>query len=816
MKNNFLVLAFRNILKRKGYAFLNIAGLAIAMACCLLLFQYVSYERSYDKFQPQSSKIVRLRLDAYQNGKLSWQSATVYPAIAPTMKKDFPEVETFCRLHDANFLFSNDERDAKFNETKGYFADPSSISMLDIRMSDQNSDQPLDGPKKMIISETMAKKYFGTENPIGKRFHIRDPYYNEYCEVTGTFKSYPSNSHLIIDYLVSYATLADLVRLNGDTTNSTETAWGWYDFYAYLQLQPGTDYKALQAKLPAFCDKYMNSRDRARQLNFRNELYLIPLSDIHLYSNYNQEAEVNGNGQSVSFIFLIAFLIIFIAWINYINLATSRSVERAREIGVRKVLGAERRSLITQFMTESFLINLFALLISIVIFFLMAPLFSKLIGRTSAVIYSMPINYWIGFTSLFLIGTFLSGLYPAFVISGFAPVTVLKGVFKTSSRGTSLRKGLIVGQFVTSLVLIVGTIIVFQQVNFMRKQSLGFDINQTLVVQAPTTPADSTYQGIFQPFKNELLQIQKVKAVSSSSNVMGQEDYWTNGYTKVNHPDHNVLTLYNLGIDYNFIQDYHLNLVAGRNFSKDFGTDSDAVLLNETAVQQMGFENANDALQKKITNGAAGDTLTIIGVLSNFHQQGLQKAIDPMCFLLRPNNTGYYSIKIDASDVHKTIASISSTWTKYFPNDPFDYFFLDENFNQQYASNELFGKVFGLFAFLAILIACFGLMGLTAYNVAQRTKEIGVRKVLGASVQNILTMISKDFLRLILLAGVIAVPLAWFVMNRWLQDFAYRINIQWWVFAFAGIIALVIAIVTISLQAMNAAFVNPVKSLRTE
>jgi len=814
MKNNYLLIALRNILKRKGYAFLNIAGLAIGMACCLLLFQYVSYERSYDKFQKDAANIVRLRLDAYQNGKLSWQSATVYPAIAPTLKKDFPEVENFCRLHDANFLLANEDRNVKFNETKGYFADTSAVKMLDIKMIDQNTDKPLDGPNKLIISENMAKKYFGTENPLGKKLHIRDPYYNDYAEVTGVFKNYPANSHLVIDYLFSYATLARLVALNGDTTNSTETAWGWYDFYAYLQLKPGTDYKKLEAKLPAFCDQYMNNRERAKTHNFRNELYLIPFSDIHLYSNYNQEAEVNGNGQSVSFIFLIAFIIIFIAWINYINLATSRSVERAKEIGVRKVLGAEKKNLIAQFMLESFLINLFAMMIAIGIFFIASPAFNHLIGRSAEVVYTMSPQYWLGFIGLFMLGTFLSGLYPAFVISGFQPVSVLKGVFKSNSKGAALRKGLIIGQFATSLVLIAGTIIVFQQVNFMRNQNLGFNIEQTLVLQAPQTLADSVYQGVYQPFKNDVMQIQHVKGIAVSSNVMGQEDYWTNGWTKVNDPDKNVLTLYNLGIDYNFVRDYDLKLVAGRNFSRDFGTDSNAVLLNETAVQQMNFGSAENALQKKITSG--GDTMTIIGVLSNFHQQGLQKAIDPMCFILQPNSSGYYSIKLDASNVHQTITSIQASWNKFFPNDPFDYFFLDENFNQQYASNELFGKVFGLFAFLAILIACFGLMGLTAYSVSQRTKEIGVRKVLGASVQNILTMVSKDFLRLILIAVVIAIPLAWLVMHQWLNDFAYRINIQWWVFGIAGIIALVIAIITISLQALKAAIANPVKSLRTE
>lgn len=814
MQNNYFFIAFRNLLRRRGYALLNITGLAIGMACCLLLFQYVSYERSYDRFETNSANIVRVRLDAYMNGSLAWRSATIYPAIAPTMKKDFSEVKDFCRLHDANLLFANDERNIRFNEKTGYYADPSFISMFDIKLKEQNSDQPLDGPNKMIISEEMAKKYFGSGDPLGKKLTVRDPEFTLAYEVTGVFRNYPKNSHLAVDYVVSYSTLGSLVRALGDTTNSTETSWGWYDFYSYLQLQPGTDYKKLEAKFPAFCDRYINSTERARNRNFRNEMYLIRLSDIHLYSNYNQEAEVNGNGQSVSFIFLIAFIIIFIAWINYINLATSRSMERAREIGVRKVLGAERKNLIAQFMTESFLINVLALIVAFGIFFITSPLFSKLIGRESDVIYSMPFSYWSGFLSLFLFGTFLSGLYPAFIISGFAPVIVLKGAFKTSTRGAGLRKGLIVGQFVTSVMLIAGTIIVFQQVSYMRNQHLGFNMEQTLVVRAPQTLPDSVYQGVFQPFKNEVLQIRNVKGIVSSTNVMGQEDYWTNGYVKVNHPDKNILTLYNLGIDYDFIRDYGLKLIAGRNFSKDFGTDSSAGLLNETAVQQLGFANAEDALQRQLAGG--GDTFTVIGVLGNFHQEGLQKAIEPMFFRLRPNNGEFYSIKIDASDVSRSIASVQAAWHKYFPNDPFDYFFLDENFNRQYASNELFGKVFGLFAFLAILIACFGLMGLTAYSVSQRTKEIGMRKVLGASVQNILAMLSKDFLKLILIAIVIAIPLGWFVMQKWLQDFAYRVHIQWWVFVFAGVIALMIALITISLQAMKAAIANPVKSLRTE
>jgi len=400
------------------------------------------------------------------------------------------------------------------------------------------------------------------------------------------------------------------------------------------------------------------------------------------------------------------------------------------------------------------------------------------------------------------------------VLSGFQPITVLKGVFKNSAGGITLRKGLIIAQFIISVVLIAGTMIVFQQLQYMRSQQLGANINQTLVLKGPASLRDSVYESVYQPFKTELLQDPSIKSVSASSNVMGDEIYWTSGVTRLGAQNETSVTLYHMGVDYDFVPAYQLKLASGRNFSKDFKTDNKAVLLNEKAVQLLGFKNATDAINGKLTRGR--DTLTIIGVLSDYHHQGLQKAIDPMIFLLIPNMRRYYSLKIQTSDVHQLIAKVSTKWNKYFPADPIDYFFLDDSFNKQYISDVLFGKVFGVFAFLAILIACFGLLGLSAYNVVQRTKEIGIRKVLGASVQSILLLLSTDFLKLILIALLLAIPVCWVAMRSWLQDFAYRINIDWWVFLIAGIIALVIAFVTISLQVMKAVVENPVKSLRSE
>ena len=814
MLKNHLKLAWRGLLKRKGYSALNIFGLTIGITCCLLIFNYVAYERSYDTFQPNAGRILRLRLDQYQQGRLAWQSATIYPAIVPTMKKEFPEVEKFGRLIDANLLLTNPEKNVKFNELKGYYADPGMLDMLDIHLTKGNPATALDGPDKILLSESMAKKYFGNDNPMGKRLTGQGGFGGfETYEVTGVFREYPANSHLILHHLVSYSTHGKIARSQGDSTNATETSWGWYDFYGYVQLRPGADWHALQAKLPAFSDQHMNNDDWRKKNNVRNELYLIPVSDIHLYSNYNQEAEVNGNGKATGFLFLIAFLIIGIAWINYTNLATARSLERAKEVGLRKVLGAIRRDLIFQFLTESFLLNTMAFALAILFSILLAPSFANLIGSDAGA-FRLPAPYALAFAGIFILGSFLSGLYPAFILSGYNPITVLKGLFRNSTRGQVLRKGLIIGQFAVSVILITGTILVYQQVQYMRRQQLGVNIDQTLVLEgAASILQDSVYSNIVQSFKTSLLQQTGVKSVTASSNVPGQEIYWTAGISRVGADTKSAVTLYHLGIDYDFIPAYNLRLVAGRNFSRDYPTDKKAVLINETALPLLGFKNAAEALGGKIRRG---DTLHIIGVIADYHHQGLQKAINPMLILPVPDIRGYYSIKFTSTDPRGTLAEIKKTWDRYFPKDPFDYFFLDESFDQQYKADTRFGETFGIFATLAIIIACFGLLGLSAYNVLQRTKEIGIRKVLGATEQSLVFLLSKEFLYLVLISLVIAIPLAWWVMHSWLQDYAYRISIQWWVFALGGLLALAIALTTVGIQAARASLANPVKSLRTE
>jgi putative ABC transport system permease protein len=781
------------------------------MSCCLLIFHYVSYERSYDTQWKGAENIYRIRLDSYQNGQLAYHSATSYPGVPPLLKKDFHEVEDYCRLIDAELLLSDQQHTNKFNENKGYYAQQTFLKMFGLPLAEGNPANALSGPGKMVISEKLARKYFGTEKALGKTLLAYQGNTPKAYEVSGIFKEFPGNSHLAIEYLVSYDSFRKLLRDEGDTTDAAETAIGWYDFYCYVKFKPGTDIKKVNAKLPAFCKDHLRWPGNSKSYDL---IEFTPLSDIHLYSNFNQEAEVNGNGQMVSFLFLIALFIIFIAWINYVNLSTARSVERAREVGVKKVLGAFRSDLIKQFLIENILLNSISLLFSVLIFYLLLKSFDVFSGRPSYTGVSLTGSYWLIFIFLFAAGTLLSGFYPALVLSGFQPVKVLKGAFKNTGRGIVLRKALIVTQFVITVVLIAGTLIVYQQVQYMRKQNLGADINQTLILKGPSSVADSARKNIYAPFKTSLLQIPEIKQVTASSNVMGQEIYWTNAIRKIAAPKESAMTVYVLGADYDFIPAYKMELKAGRNFSKDFGTDKKAVILNEKLAKMLGYKTPQDAVNDRVK--LSRDTLTVIGVVADYHHQGLQKAIDPMAILPERNMHNYYSVKYSSGDPSHIISFAEKEWNRNFPNDPFNYFFLDDNYNNQYKADVLFGKVFSIFAFIAIIIACSGLLGLSAYNVLQRYKEIGVRKVLGASAGSILVLLSKDFIRLIVISLIIAVPFGWYVMDHWLQNFAFRINIKWWVFLLAGLSAMLIASVTIILQAYKAVADNPVKSLKTE
>jgi putative ABC transport system permease protein len=814
MLKSFLHIAIRNFTKRKGYSILNLLGLTIGITCCLLIFKYVAYERSYDNFHPDADRIYRVQEHDYENGRLTATWASTSPAVGPTLKKEMPEVENICRVFQMGLQLVNPLNNAHFYETKSYGADSSILSIFRLPLIKGNPETALNGIYKVILSEETAHKYFGSENPIGKSLLYVNNGRRQPLEVTGVFQSLPSNSHLILDVLVSYPTLKYFLGAYDNNNDYTQIAWSWNDYYTYIRLKAGTDPKAFQSKLRDFENRHYNSLPEHKANNDYDNLELVPLTDIHLYSHYGEEAEANGDGSSVNFLFVIAFFIAAIAWVNYINLATARSLERAREVGVRKVLGALRKDLIRQFLVESLLLNFLALMLAIAISWAVNPLFNRLTGRA---IDSIPLTYWQYFAALFITGTFLSGIYPAFVLSRYNPVSVLKGLFKNSSGGQFLRKGLIVGQFAASILLIAGTIIVYNQVHYMRSQTLGANIDQTLVVNGVNSMKDSTYNTVYPSFRQDILNIKDIKNITGSSDVEGTEITWSTDWQRLRGNPKKNYSLRHLGVDYDYIPNYGLKIIAGRQFSKDFPTDDKGVILNESAVRELSYAKPEDAIGEPLhaNQGQIGN-VHVIGVVADYHHEGLQKAITPMAIILRLPTPNFYSIKVNASNTPETIAAIKEVWQRHFPADPFHYFFLDEYFNKQYAENERFGAVFGLFAGLAIIIACLGLLGLSAYNVIQRTKEIGIRKVLGASVRNLLFILSRDFLVLVAVAFVIAVPLTWWAMNSWLQEFAYRIHISWPTFAIAGTLAFSIAFVTVAFQSLKAALTNPVKSLRTE
>ncbi len=815
---NILRIVFRQSGKRRRYALLNIAGLAVGMASCLLLFEYVAFERSYDHFNPKAGRIVRIQDEEYQNGKLIIPCASAMPALKPLLIKDFPEVENACRLYKSSFLLANEAANVRFPETSVYYADSSALNIFDIHLTRGDAPTALADPDKLVLSTTEAKKYFGQEDPVGKTLTIHDGGKFIPLQVTGVFEDYPVNSHLRIDMLVSYKTFGRILGTYGWPNDPMETDWRWTDFYTYVLLKNKADLAGLEKKLPAFIDKYYNDLPKPMADRDRFKLIAMPLQDIHLYSHFIQEAEPTGNGRSVSFLFLIAFLIIGIAWVNYTNLAAARTLERAREVGVRKVLGAQQHQLVRQFMMESLLFNSAALFVALILVFSCNGLFALFTGRPLGVFFTLPMGYWGQFMAVFFIGTFLSGLYPSLILSRYQPVKVLKGLFKNSSGGQWVRKTLIIGQFAISIILIAGTIVVYRQVNYMRSRDLGADINQTLVLKGAHSMSDSAYGSNFNAFKEDTRRVKGIKTITASSYVMGEEILISTDWEWMENPgETHIVETFMLGIDDDFVPAYGIRVVAGRNLALSHRSDWRGVLLNESAVRSLGFPSPEAAIGQMVSASTWHlDSLLVVGVIADYHQEGLQKVIQPLVLWRRGDLRARYSLKIATSDVAAVIADVKNVWERYFPDDPFSYFFLDDSFNRQYAEDQQFGTVFGLFAVFAIAIACFGLLGLSAYNVLQRSKEISIRKVLGASVPALLYLLSVDFLVLVAVALVIAVPVSWIVMDKWLQNFASRIGISWWIFGISGFLALTIAFLTVAGQAWKAAMTSPVKNLRSE
>ncbi|WP_338875156.1 ABC transporter permease [Spirosoma sp. SC4-14] len=805
MLTNYFKIAWRNLIRNKAFSAINIWGLAIGIAACLLILQYVSFELSYDNFHAKGDRIYRVLQDRYDKGKLSTQWAGGAQAAGNSFKANFGEVEDYVKVLKRRAMIA-DYGEKSLKVERVFTASESFFNIFSYPLLAGNVNTVLAEPNTVVLSESVAKRLFGSENPMGKTIKLNQ---ERAVKVTGVYQDMPANTHLHADLLIPHVTfIKDMGK-----DNNPDQAWMWDGALSYLLLRPNASPKALEAKFVPYIQKTIGAELKKYDAD---AIYTLqPLRNIHLYSHFMEEAEPNGDGNTVYLLLGIAFFIVVIAWVNYINLATARAVNRAKEVGIRKAVGSLRGQLIRQFMTESVVLNGLAVGLALLLVVIALPIFNQLSGQQLSFSFLLSSRFWLPLIGLFVVGAFLSGLYPAFVLSGFRPVSVLKGKVSTSRQGIILRKSLVVFQFAASLFLLVGTLAVYNQIQYMRAQSLGLNIDQTLVINPPIIKTDSTFMRQMLAFKDELLRRSDIRSITASTVVPGQASDWNAGGIRLKGTDESKSKQYRIiGVDYDFLKTFDLKLLAGRNFSKEFGADPKALIFNKKAVQQLGFDQPEEAIGKQIEFW--GETFTLVGVTDNFHQQSLRDAYEPLILRLIPDVRGFFSIKMAGRELNSTIDEVRSEWNHFFPGNPFEYSFLDERFNEQYRADQRFGQVFGLFTGLAILVACLGLFGLASFTTAQRTKEIGIRKVLGASVGEIVQMLYREFAILILVAFVVATPLAWYAVRQWLQGYAFRTDIQWWLFIVPFVMVLLIALLTVSFQSIKAALMNPVTSLRTE
>jgi len=810
MIKNYFKIAWRNLMKYKFISFINLFGLTVGLTCCLLITTYVLNELSYDRYNKNAENIYRVTR-SFNNaaGVVSLKFGTVSPPFGYYFPTDFPEIKKITRFLNAGTLPFK-YNDKLIAENNVYFADENLFNVFTLKTLEGNPQTALKDPFSVMLTEDVAKKYFGNEDPMNKVIKVSNQFD---VKVTGIYKGFPENSFMHPDILISFNTLKDSA-VYGE--KNLETNWANNSFFTFLVLPNHYDPNKMIARFPAFLDKRMASEYGANQASKFTKIGLQKLTDIHLYSHTDSEAEPNGDISRVYIFSAIALFILLIACINYMNLSTARSSLRAKEIGIRKVIGARRKELIYQFLSESVLIAWSAILIAFALLYVTLPWLNQISEQQLSINILLKWQVLIPlFLTPFIVGV-LSGLYPALFMSSFQPVKTLKGVFKAGSGNISFRKVLVVAQFTISIVLIITTIIVFQQLRYMQDTSLGYNKEHII-----TLPYYNSVNPQYDAFRNDLLQSHGIKDVARSSRIpTGRLLDMQGASAMVGNSLQPVTTdIKDVSADYDFISTYGIHLVAGRNFSRDYSMDNSNFILNESAVKAIGWKSPKEAIGKDFKYGDMQGR--VIGVMADFHFESLQHAIVPMVLLnppTTPTNSSFnsLSIKLTGNNIPGELASVEKIWKTYMPEMPYQYTFLDENFNKMYQSEQRQETIFTVFACIAIFIACLGLFGLSAFEITQRIKEIGVRKVLGANVRSIVTLLSKDFLKLVLVATIIAFPIAWYAMSHWLQGFAYRISIQWWVFLLSAILALIVALVTVSFQAIKAAVANPVDSLRSE
>ena len=809
MIKNYFKIALRNLWKNKSFSAINIFGLAIGIATCLLISLYVLDELNYDKYNKNANRIFRVDADIKFGG--DEQKLAVAPdPLAFTFVKDYPEVVSAVRFRNYGpSLVKKGNENIK--EERIIYTDSTLFDVFTLPMIAGNPKKALTDPNSVVITESIAKKYFNSTNVVGKtlQFDNRTDF-----KITGVIKDLPEASHFKFDFFVALAGVKE----------ATQNIWLSFNFNTYLLLRKDADVNSFKKKFDDVMAKYMwpqaeqlmhiDPKDFKKSGNYVN-LSLMPLTKIHLHSDRIAELGPNSDVQIVYIFSVIAIFILLVACVNFMNLSTARSANRAKEVGIRKVLGTQRKNLVTQFLTEAILMSMIAFVLAMAIAFLLLPYLNNLAAKNltlSVTEHPLMLPVLIGFT---IIVGLVAGSYPAFYLSSFRPVQVLKGTLAGGFKRSYLRSSLVVFQFFISIVLIIATIVIYNQLGYIRNKKLGFNREQVILVKDAYVLDKKA-----ETFKQEVLKYPEVVSGAKSgylpvaSSSRDSESLFPEGKIE----NDKAVTSQFWTVDNDYIKTFGMEIVDGRDFSKDLLTDSDAVIINEAAVKLFGF--TGNPIGRKITKirdltKKETKDYMVIGVVKNFNYESLRQNIGALCMRMGPDNNTI-SFRLKTGNIEQTISNIQRTWKSIAPNEPFTYSFLNEEFDNMYRSEQRSGKIFISFAVLAIFIACLGLFGLATYAAEQRIKEIGIRKVLGATVANIVAMLSGDFLKLVLIAALIAFPVAWWGMNKWLQDFAYRINIRWWIFLIAGISALLIAMLTVSFKAIKAAITNPVKNLRTE
>jgi putative ABC transport system permease protein len=808
MFKNYLKIAFRNLWKSKGFSATNIIGLAIGLATCLLIMLFVLDELSYDRYNKKANRIYRVDGDIKFGGN-HFVLATAPDPMGPTLKKDFPQVEQYVRFRNSGGLLVK-KGNENVQQENVIYADSTLFDVFTLPMLDGNMQTALREPNSVVITETMARKYFNTTRAAGRNLFINN---RHNYTVTGVIKDIPSQSHFNFDFFVSMSTLEESRRNN----------WISNNFNTYIVLKEGADPKKLEAQFDALVEKYVgpavmqfmsiNMEEFKKSGNYEKHL-LTPLTSIHLYSDKQAELGANSSIQYVYIFSAIAFFILLIACVNFMNLSTARSANRAREVGVRKVLGSLKANLVKQFLTESILISCMAMVLALVLVFATLPYFNHLAAKDIKLhLFAGP---WLlpVLLLLVLITGLLAGSYPAFYLSSFKPIQVIKGKLAAGFKTSWLRSGLVVFQFSISIVLIISTMVIYKQLHYIQSHKPGFNREQVLVIHNATPLGNKA-----KAFREEVVKLPGVENVTSTGYL--PTNSWRNDNPVFADPtldQKKAVSMQTWDVDDQYIPTLGMEMVAGRNFSKEFPTDSAGIIINEAAARMYNF---SDPIGKSlyyirdINHPENVTVMHIVGIVKNFNFSSLRQQVLPLSLMLG-QNLGNIVLRVHSNDIHQLVTQIEKKYSSMAPGEPFTYSFMDEDFNNLYRTEQRMGVIAISFSALAILIACLGLFGLAAYAAEQRTKEIGIRKVLGATVSNITAMLSKDFLKLVVFAALIAFPLAWWAMHSWLQDFAYRTTISWWVFIMAGVLAALIAVVTVSFQTIRAAIMNPIKSLRTE